>query len=155
VLADYLPIVILLALALAFGVLSMVVSRLFRPHDPTPVKLSAYECGIEPERLPEGERFSVKFYLVAMLFIIFDVETIFLFVWAISLRALGIFGLLTMAVFIALLFVVEAYVWMKGGFEWERPPRRSLTPRDAGLRLGPDDRDDPNERGREAAARAR
>ena len=116
VLADYLPIVIL-ALALAFGVLSMVVSRLFRPHHPTPVKLSAYECGIEPERLPEGERFSVKFYLVAMLFIIFDVETIFLFVRAISLRALGIFGLLTMAVFIALLFVVEAYVWMKGGFE--------------------------------------
>ena len=75
--------IVILALALAFGVLSMVVSRLFRPHHPTPVKLSAYECGIEPERLPEGERFSVKFYLVAMLFIIFDVETIFLFVWAI------------------------------------------------------------------------
>jgi NADH-quinone oxidoreductase subunit A len=121
VLADYLPIVILMALAFAFGVLSMIVSRALRPHRPNPVKLSAYECGIEPERLPEGERFSVKFYLVAMLFIIFDVETIFLFVWAISLRALGVFGLVIMAIFIALLFVVEAYVWMRGGFEWERP----------------------------------
>jgi NADH-quinone oxidoreductase subunit A len=139
VLVDYLPIAILLALAFAFGVLSMVVSRLFRPSHPNPVKLAAYECGIEAERLPEGERFSVKFYLIAMLFIIFDVETIFLFVWAISLRALGVFGLALMAIFIALLFVVEGYVWMKGGFEWERPPPRRLTPAEAAAKHGPHD----------------
>jgi NADH-quinone oxidoreductase subunit A len=124
VLGDYLPILILVGLAVAFGVLSMMLSSAFRPSDPTPIKLSAYECGIEPERLPQGERFSVKFHLIAMLFIIFDVETIFLFVWAISLRKLGLFGLGLMVLFIAVLFVVEAYVWMKGGFEWERPPSR-------------------------------
>jgi NADH-quinone oxidoreductase subunit A len=137
VLADYLPIAILLGFAFAFGVLSMMVSRALRPHHPNPVKLSPYECGIEPERLPEGERFSVKFYLVAMLFIIFDVETIFLFVWAVALRSLGVFGLATMAIFIALLFVVEAYVWMKGGFEWERPPRRRPAAERATDLLGP------------------
>ena len=78
-LGDYLPILILVGLALAFGVLSMLVSSAFAPEWPTPIKLSAYECGIEPERLPQGERFSVKFHLIAMLFIIFDVEAIFLF----------------------------------------------------------------------------
>ena len=153
-LADYLPIVVLLALAFAFGVLSMVVSRIVRPHHPNPVKLSAYECGIEPERLPEGERFSVKFYLVAMLFIIFDVETIFLFVWAVSLRSIGIFGLATMAIFIGLLFVVEAYVWMKGGFEWERPPRRRVGPRESAMMLGPNDSEDAYLRGGREATRA-
>ena len=130
-LADYLPIVILLALALAFGVLSMVVSRLFRPHHPTPVKLSAYECGIEPERLPEGERFSVKFYLVAMLFIIFDVETIFLFPWAVGFRRLGLFGLVEMAIFIGLVFVAYVYVWQRGGLDWgnaERPLAEEAEP---------------------------
>jgi len=123
-LADYLPILLLVGLALGFGVLSMLASSAFRPNRPTPIKLDAYECGIVPERLPKGERFSVKFYLIAMLFIIFDVETIFVFVWAVSLRRLGLFGLSLMAIFIAILFVVEAYVWMKGGFEWERPVSR-------------------------------
>jgi len=124
VLADYLPILILLVLAIAFGVLSLLVSSFVRPNRPNPVKLSAYECGIEPIQLPQGERFSVTFHLIAMMFIIFDVETIFLFVWAVSLRKLGLFGLALMAIFIVILFVVEAYVWMKGGFEWERPSRR-------------------------------
>jgi NADH-quinone oxidoreductase subunit A len=130
-LADYLPIAVLLALAFAFGVLSMIVSSWLRPSNPTPVKLSAYECGVEPIRLPRGERFSVKFHLVAMLFIIFDVETIFLFVWAVALRRLGLFGLGIMAIFIAVLFAVEAYIWLRGGFEWERPQRRHTTPAEA------------------------
>jgi NADH-quinone oxidoreductase subunit A len=140
-LGDYLPIAILMGLAFAFGVLSLLVSRGMRPNRPNPVKLSAYECGIEPERLPKGERFSVKFYLIAMLFIVFDVETIFLFVWAVALRTLGMFGLATMAIFIALLFVVEAYVWMKGGFEWDRPLRPHVDAATAADRLGPDDTD--------------
>jgi NADH-quinone oxidoreductase subunit A len=118
VLRDYLPIVVLAALALVFAVASLLVSRLFRPNNPNPVKLSAYECGNEPVRLPKGERFSVKFYVVAMLFIIFDIETIFLFPWAITFRQLGLFGLVEMAIFIGLVFVAYVYVWRKGGLDW-------------------------------------
>ena len=123
-LAEYLPIVILATLALAFAVLSLSASALLRPHKPTPAKLAPYECGIVPERLPKGERFSVKFYVVAMLFIIFDIETIFLFPWAVGFRQLGLFGLVEMAVFIALVFVAYVYVWRKGGLDWQRDERR-------------------------------
>jgi len=107
-LSEYLPVVILAVLALLFAVLSLGVSAMLRPNRPTPAKLAPYECGIEPERLPRGERFSVSFYTVAMLFIIFDVETIFLFPWAVGFRRLGLFGLVEMAIFIGLVFV--AYV---------------------------------------------
>jgi NADH-quinone oxidoreductase subunit A len=118
VLIDYLPIVVMAALAVVFAVASLAASSLLRPSRPNPVKLSAYECGNDPVRLPRGERFSVKFYVVAMLFIIFDIETIFLFPWAVSFRSLGLFGLVEMAVFIALVFVAYVYIWRKGGFEW-------------------------------------
>ena len=117
-LSEYLPIVAMAVLAVVFGVASLVVSRAFRPHRPNPVKLSAYECGNDPVRLPRGERFSVKFYVVAMLFIIFDIEIIFLFPWAVRFRELGLFGLVEMAVFIALVFVAYAYVWRAGGLDW-------------------------------------
>ncbi len=123
-LSEYLPILILAALALAFAVLSLAASSLVRPNKPTPAKLAPYECGIEPERLPKGERFSVKFYVVAMLFIIFDIEMIFLFPWAVGFRQLGLFGLVEMAVFIALVFVAYVYVWKSGGLDWERDERR-------------------------------
>ena len=83
-LSEYLPILILAGLALVFAVGSLAASSALRPHRPNPVKLSAYECGNDPVRLPRGERFSVKFYVVAMLFIIFDIETIFLFPWEIG-----------------------------------------------------------------------
>ena len=69
-------------------------------------------------RLPGGERFSVRFYVVAMLFIIFDIETIFLFPWAVTFRELGLFGLIEMAIFIALVFVAYVYVWKRGGLDW-------------------------------------
>ena len=124
-LSEYLPVVILAVLALMFAVLSLAVSALLRPDRPTPAKLAPYECGIEPERLPKGERFSVSFYTVAMLFIIFDVETIFLFPWAVGFRQLGLFGLIEMAIFIGLVFVAYVYVWQRGGLDWgqaERPP---------------------------------
>jgi NADH-quinone oxidoreductase subunit A len=117
-LTDYLPIVVLGALAFAFAIASLLASRLLRPNRPNPVKLSAYECGNDPVRLPRGERFSVKFYVVAMLFIIFDIETIFLFPWAVTFRQLGLFGLVEMAVFVGLVAVAYAYIWRKGGFEW-------------------------------------
>ena len=121
-LIEYLPIVAMAALAVAFGVVSLVVSRAFRPHRPYPVKLSAYESGNDPVRLPRGEKFSVKFYVVAMLFIIFDIETIFLFPWAVTFRQLGLFGLIEMAVFIGLVFVAYVYIWKKGGLDWSSAP---------------------------------
>ncbi len=117
-LSQYLPIVLLTALAFLFAVLSLAGSALLRPHRPNPAKLAPYECGIEPERVPKGERFSVKFYVVAMLFIIFDIETIFLFPWAVQFRQLGLFGLVEMAVFIGLVFVAYVYVWKAGGLDW-------------------------------------
>jgi NADH-quinone oxidoreductase subunit A len=131
VLSDYLPIVILGGLAFVFGVASLFVSSLLRPRHPNPVKLSAYDCGNDPVRLPRGERFSVKFYVVAMLFIIFDIETIFLFPWAVTFRKLGLFGLVEMAVFIGLVFVAYAYIWRKGGFDWAHS---AVTPIDDVLR---------------------
>ena len=121
-LSEYLPIVILAGLALVFAVASLAASSLLRPNRPNPVKLSAYECGNDPVRLPRGEKFSVKFYVVAMLFIIFDIETIFLFPWAVTFRSLGMFGLGEMAIFIALVFVAYVYVWRKGGLDWGEGP---------------------------------
>jgi NADH-quinone oxidoreductase subunit A len=118
VLTEYLPIVAMAALAIVFGVASLVVSRAFRPHRPNPVKLSAYECGNDPVRLPRGEKFSVKFYVVAMLFIIFDIEIIFLFPWAVRFRQLGLFGLIEMAFFIGLVFIAYVYIWRTGGLDW-------------------------------------
>jgi len=125
-LSEYLPIVVLAALAVVFAAGSLAASAMLRPHRPTPAKLAPYECGIEPERLPAGERFPVKFYVVAMLFIIFDIETIFLFPWAVGFRQLGLFGLVEMAVFIGLVFVAYVYVWKSGGLDWREPPRRPV-----------------------------
>ena len=119
-LSEYLPVLILAILGLLFAVLSLAVSSFLRPSRPTPAKLAPYECGIEPERLPKGERFSVSFYVVAMLFIIFDVETIFLFPWAVGFRQLGLFGLVEMAIFIGLVFVAYVYIWRRGGLDWGR-----------------------------------
>jgi NADH-quinone oxidoreductase subunit A len=116
-LGQYLPIVLLLVLAAGFAVLSILASRLLGPRRPTPAKLAPYECGIVPERVPR-ERFPVKFYVIAMLFIVFDIETIFLFPWAVTFRQLGLFGLVEMAIFIGLVFVAYVYVWQRGGLEW-------------------------------------
>jgi len=125
VLIDYLPIVVMGVLAVLFAVGSLAASSVLRPNKPTAVKLSAYECGNDPVRLPRGERFSVKFYVVAMLFIIFDIETIFLFPWAVGFRQLGLFGFVEMVVFIALVFVAYVYIWRSGGLDWERTERRA------------------------------
>jgi NADH-quinone oxidoreductase subunit A len=148
VLTDYLPIVAMAALAIVFASASMIVSRWFRPHRPNPVKLSPYECGNDPVRLPRGERFSVKFYVVAMLFIIFDIETIFLFPWAVSFRRLGLFGLIEMGVFIALVFVAYLYIWRKGGLDWAEEAAPTLERRDGAVGPGIADHVEP---GREVA----
>jgi NADH-quinone oxidoreductase subunit A len=132
-LSEYLPVLLLAGLASLFAVVSLGASSFLRPNAPTPAKLAPYECGIEPERVPKGERFSVKFYVVAMLFIIFDIETIFLFPWAVGFRKLGLFGLVEMAVFIALVFVAYVYVWQKGGLDWEVAERRRFVEYGAAL----------------------
>src|SRR6266536_2592844 len=116
---GYVPIVILAIVAGAFAVLSLAASALLRPRKYVPAKVAPYESGIEPVRLPKSERFPVKFYVVAMLFIIFDIEAIFLFPWAVAFRQLGLFGLVEMVVFIGLVFVAYLYIWQKGGLEWE------------------------------------
>ena len=132
-LSEYLPVLLLAGLAFLFAALSLAASSFLRPHKPNPAKLAPYECGIEPERVPKGERFSVKFYVVAMLFIIFDIETIFLFPWAVGFRALGLFDLVEMGVFIALVFVAYVYIWQKGGLDWETTERRRFVEYGAAL----------------------
>ncbi|HEX2030604.1 MAG TPA: NADH-quinone oxidoreductase subunit A [Actinomycetota bacterium] len=117
-LSQWLPVIVLAGLGALFAVASLAASALLRPSRPTPAKLTPYESGIVPERVPD-RRFPVKFYVVAMLFIIFDIETIFLFPWAVTFRQLGLFGLVEMAIFIALVFVAYVYVWKRGGLEWD------------------------------------
>jgi NADH-quinone oxidoreductase subunit A len=114
----YLPILFLVILSTGFAVVSIMVAARLSPHKWTEAKLSAYECGIVPESGTERERFPVKFYLVAMLFIIFDIETVFLYPWAVAFRDLKLFGLVEMAVFIAILLAAYVYVWKRGGLEW-------------------------------------
>src|SRR5881397_1565151 len=125
---GYVPIVILGMVVGAFAVLSLAVSALLRPKRPLPAKLAPYESGITPVRLPKTERFPVKFYVIAMLFIIFDIEAIFLYPWAVAFRQLGLFGLVEMVVFIGLVFVAYLYVWQKGGLEWEALDRPRPVP---------------------------
>src|SRR5438874_9993044 len=110
---GFVPILILAALAGLFAILSLLASAFVRPRKPSPAKVAPYESGITPIRLPKAERYPVKFYVVAMLFIVFDIETIFLFPWAVAFRGLGVFGLVEMLVFIGLVFVAYLYVWQK------------------------------------------
>jgi NADH-quinone oxidoreductase subunit A len=117
-LPAYLPILFLVILSTLFAVASMLVSSRLSPKKWTKAKLEPYECGIVPEKLDESERFPVKFYLVAMLFIIFDIETVFLYPWAVAYSDLKVFGLIEMGVFIAILLGAYAYVWKRGGLEW-------------------------------------
>lgn len=115
---EYLPILVFILLGLLFGVVPLIFSRIIRPKAPYKAKNSPYECGFEPfadARLP----FDVKFYLVAILFIIFDLETAFLFPWAIVLHKLGWSGLLAMGIFLGLLIIGFIYEWKKGALEWE------------------------------------
>ncbi|HEX5496535.1 MAG TPA: NADH-quinone oxidoreductase subunit A [Mycobacteriales bacterium] len=118
-LAPYIPIVALFILASAFALFSVTVAPFVGPRRYNRAKLDAYECGIEPTAQPiGGGRFPVKFYLTAMLFIIFDIEIIFLYPWAIANKALGVFGLVEMGLFILTVFVAYAYVWRRGGLDW-------------------------------------
>ena len=121
-LSSYLPIVILLVIVAGFAVTMVtVVSDGLGPRRYNRAKLDQYECGIEPTPLPAGTagRFPIKFYLTAMLFIVFDIEIVFLYPWAASAIPLGVLGLVEIAVFMATVFVAYAYVWRRGGLEWD------------------------------------
>ena len=110
---------VLLAVFVIINWLGMVVlSHLILPSRPTPVKETPYESGIPPIGTTR-ERFSVKFYLVAMLFIVFDIETVFMIPWGVAFRQLGLFGLVEMAVFMVILLVGYVYAWKRGALEWD------------------------------------
>jgi len=117
-LQNYLPILIFTLVAGAFGVVLMVLGYLLGPRRPDREKLSPYECGFEAFE-DTRMKFDVRYYLVAILFIIFDLEIAFLFPWAVSLDTIGGFGLLSMAVFLGVLVVGFAYEWKKGALEWD------------------------------------
>lgn len=114
------PILVLGLIAFGFAAFSLVAGALSGPKRYNRAKLDAYECGIEPTPQPiGGGRFPVKYYLTAMLFILFDIEIVFLYPWAVTFDQLAIFGLIEMLLFIATLGVAYAYVWKRGGLEWD------------------------------------
>ena len=115
----YVPIAVLAGLSAVFAVFSLVAGAMAGPKRWNRAKLEAYECGIEPTPQSAGIRFPVKYYLTAMLFIVFDIEIIFLYPWAVSYDALGVFGLVEMVTFIGTVLVVYAYVWRRGGLDWD------------------------------------
>jgi len=154
---QYLPIVVLTALAVVFGVLSLVASKLLAPKRPNTAKDAPYECGIVPSR-ESPERFPVSFYIVAMLFIMFDIEIIFAYPYAVARESLGAFGFWEMIAFSAVFFVAFVYMVARGALEWgpvvkERPVSdvASLPISQSGVKIvGLDGRSLPN--GREVGA---
>jgi NADH-quinone oxidoreductase subunit A len=130
--ADYLPILVMAVVVVAFVLFSFIASKLLAPQRPTAAKQAPYECGIVPEQEP-AERFPVKFYLVAMSFIVLDVEIVFLYPFSIVYRGLGLFGIVAMGAFVAVLLIPFAYLLSVGALDWgpvrevlERLPGRVL-----------------------------
>jgi NADH-quinone oxidoreductase subunit A len=117
---PYVPILVLTALGAAFAVFSVAGSFLIGPRRHNRAKLDAYECGIEPTpHAVGGGRFPVKYYLVAMLFIVFDIESVFLMPYAVAFGKLGLFALVEMVLFMVTVFVAYAYMWRRGGLDWD------------------------------------
>jgi NADH-quinone oxidoreductase subunit A len=117
-LTHYFPILFFVVVALFFGIWSLVVSYLVQPKYPEPEKLTSYECGSEPfsdARMP----FPVRYYIFAMLFVIFDIEVIFLYPWAVVFTKIELIGLIEMLIFIGLFLVAYVYAWRKGALEWD------------------------------------
>ena len=115
---DYFPVVIFLILAILIGLGTLLLGTVLRPRRPYIQKLYPYESGNPPVGEPRY-KFSVKFYIIAMLFVVFDVEAVFLYPWAVAYDKLGIFGFIEMMLFIFILLIGYIYVWKKGAFEWE------------------------------------
>jgi NADH-quinone oxidoreductase subunit A len=113
----YIPIVLFIAVAIGFAIFTLMISGLVHAEKYNKVKLEPYECGIEP-KTDARDRYSIRYYLVAMLFVIFDVETVFMFPWAVMMDELALFGLIEMMVFLLILVVGYYYAWQKGALEW-------------------------------------
>ena len=114
---GYLPAIVFVGLGTAVGIVFAVLNTLFGPRRAVPHKSDPYECGL-PSEIQQGFRFGISFYLIAMLFILFDIEVIFLYPVAIQLKAFGTFALVEIIVFIALLMAALGYVWRRGALEW-------------------------------------
>ena len=114
---NYVPIFIFVALVGTVLPLTLLLAKLVRPDNPSKAKLMPYECGIDPIDNARG-RYTVRYYIIAILFVVFDVETIFLFPWAVRFKAFGLFGLIEMMIFLAILIVGYIWVWKKGALEW-------------------------------------
>lgn len=114
---GYLPIFIYLICAILFPIVLLMISKFFRPSAPTSIKREAYECGIKAASDSRG-RYTVRFYIIAILFVIFDVETIFLYPWAVRYQKLGWFGVSEVAVFLSILIVGYIWAYKKGALEW-------------------------------------
>ena len=117
-LRSYIPVFLFILIATGFAIFTILFSRLVHAEKANAVKLEPYECGIEAEG-DARDRYSIRYYLIAMLFVIFDVETVFLFPWAVSLDQLALFGLIEMLVFLFILVVGYFYAWKKGALEWQ------------------------------------
>jgi NADH-quinone oxidoreductase subunit A len=117
-LQNYIPVLIFMGVAIGLGVLILTLGRVLGPHRPDTEKNSPYECGFEPFE-DARMKFDVRYYLVAILFIIFDLEIAFLFPWAVALSEIGTFGFLSMMLFLGILVVGFIYEWKKGALEWE------------------------------------
>ncbi len=116
--SNYLPILVFFFIALAFGVVTILMGYLVRPKRPYLEKLHAYESGILPDT-DARMQFPFRYYLIAMLFVLFDIEMVFLYPWAVSFNKLGLFGLIEMVLFLLILFVGYFYAWRKGALEWD------------------------------------
>jgi NADH-quinone oxidoreductase subunit A len=117
-LENYIPVIVMMLVALGFGVLNIVLAEYIGPRRPNKEKNSTYESGIEPLRSAR-ERFSVKFYMVAMIFILFDIEVVFMYPWAVQFKALGATGYVAMVLFMILLFAGYIYIVKKGALKWD------------------------------------
>ena len=117
-LTAYLPIFIFVLIAIVFSIVTLLIAWSVNAEKPTKVKLEPYECGIEAVG-DARDRYSIRYYLIAMLFVIFDVETVFMFPWAVSLDQLAVFGLIEMLLFLFILVVGYFYAWRKGALEWQ------------------------------------
>src|SRR5207237_6471402 len=113
---NYVPVFIFIAVVGILIPITLVLTRLVRPNNPNRTKLMPYECGIDPVDRARG-RYTVRYYIVAILFVVFDVETIFLFPWAVQFKALGLFGLLEMFIFLGILVIGYLWIWKKGALE--------------------------------------
>ena len=115
---SYIPILVFTLVAIGFLVVSLMAARLLRHAGAPTTNLDPYECGNEPETLAHDHRFSIRYYLIAVLFVIFDVETIFLFPWAVMFDRLALFGFIEMVVFLAILITGYIYIWNRGALRW-------------------------------------